>query len=271
MPQTQGQFVLYTRDEFKNYLENTKFSRSIDKIQNHHTYIPGYVHYYRDNPPQPFKWLTSMKTSHLQRGFSDIGQNLTTFPDGTIALCRSMETTPAAIKGANTGAVAIEHLGWFDTGQDEMTEEHKETIVFLNAILCKRFSLLPNDKTILYHHWFDLNTGKRTNGSGSTKTCPGTNFFGGNTVEAANQNFIPLIAQKITSFITGSGSQTPQPIAKGIVTASKLNVRAGAGTNFAALYSLSKGAQVTAYAEIDGWYKIDPTQSQWVSKQFIAL
>lgn len=150
-----------------------------------------------------------------------------------------------------------------------MTDEHKETIVFLNAILCKRFHLPPNDQTILYHHWFDLNTGKRTDGSGSTKTCPGTNFFGGNTVEAANQHFIPLVVQKISSFTT-STTQAPQPIATGTVTASKLNVRTGAATTFPVVYSLGRGAQITAYAELDGWYRIDPKQSAWVSKQFIA-
>ncbi len=270
MPQIQDQFVLYTRDEFKNYLENTQFSRKIDKVQNHHTYIPNYTHFFKDNPPKPFKWLNSMKASHLQRGFRDIGQNLTTFPDGTIALCRNMNNTPAAIKGANTGSVAIEHLGYFDIGQDDMTDEHKETIVFLNAALCKRFGLLPSDNTILYHHWFDLNTGKRTNGSGSTKSCPGTNFFGGNTVEAANKNFIPLIVQKINDFITDTNKQQPVQIATGTVTASKLNVRAGAGTNYPIVYGLNKGAKIIAYAELNGWYKIDPIQNQWVSKQFIA-
>lgn len=268
MSQTQGQFVLFNRDEFRNYLENTKFSRQITRVQNHHTYIPNYTHFLKDNPPNHFKWLNGMKSSHLQRGFSDIGQNLTTFSDGTIALCRNMNTTPAAIKGANTGSVAIEHLGWFDEGQDQMTDEHKETIVFLNAILCKRFSLLPSDETILYHHWFDLNTGKRTNGSGSTKTCPGTAFFGGNTVEAANKNFIPLVAQKITEFITGNTG--PKPIATGTVTATKLNVRSGAGTGFNVLFGLNKGDKVTAYAEMNGWYKIDPNKSQWVAKQYIA-
>lgn len=269
MPQINGQFTLFTADEFKNYLEQTEFSRKIDKIQNHHTYIPNYTHFLKDNPPNHFKWLNSMKTSHLQRGFSDIGQNLTTFPDGTVALCRSMEKTPAAIKGANTGSVAIEHLGYFDTGQDNMTDAHKDIIIYVNAILCKRFKLSPNDQTIIYHHWYDLNTGKRTNGTGSTKSCPGTNFFGGNTVEAANKNFIPLIAQKINNFITAP-SPTPQPMQKGTVTANKLNVRTGRGTNYNIAKQLAKGTYVNIYAEIDGWYKIHDTENLWVAKQFIA-
>jgi hypothetical protein len=46
-----------------------------------------------------------------------------------------------------------------------------------------------------YHHWYDLNTGKRIakEGTGSTKTCPGTNFFGGNTVEAFKTGLLPLL------------------------------------------------------------------------------
>jgi uncharacterized protein YraI len=75
------------------------------------------------------------------------------------------------------------------------------------------------------------------------------------------------VAQKISSLTTGAAQQ---PVVTGTVTASKLNVRAGAGQGFPVLYALSKGANVTAYAELNGWYKIDPKQSQWVAKQFIA-
>jgi len=271
MPKTEGQFILFTKDEFKNYLLNTSFHRNIYRIQNHHTYIPNYTHFFKDSPPNHFKWLNSMKRSHLQRGFSDIGQNLTTFPDGTVALCRTMERIPAAIKGANTGSVAIEHLGYFDTGENNMTEAHKEIIVFTNAMLCHKFNLSPNDQNILYHHWFDLNSGKPTNGSGSTKSCPGTDFFGGNTVEAANKNFIPLITEKISNIITNSNTPPVQSLLSGKVTASKLNVRAGVGTNFKVLYQLSHNAIVTVYAELDNWYKINPKENQWVAKQFIAL
>lgn len=269
MPQTEGQFILFNKDEFKHYLLSTSFHRNIYRIQNHHTYIPNYTHFFKDSPPNHFKWLKGMKRSHLQRGFSDIGQNLTTFPDGTVALCRTFERIPAAIKGANTGSIAIEHLGYFDANQDEMTPEHKEIIVFTNAVLCHRFKLSPNDESIIYHHWFDLSSGKRTNGTGITKTCPGTNFFGGNTVEAATQNFIPLVAEKLNSFIKDKPAQTPTKT--GVVTASRLNVRTGAGTNYKATHLVSNGTKVTIYAELNGWYKIDAEQSLWVSNQFIAL
>ena len=57
------------------------------------------------------------------------------------------------------------------------------------------FKLAPSETTVVYHHWYDLNTGKRIakEGTGSTKTCPGTNFFGGNTVEAFKKELLPLL------------------------------------------------------------------------------
>lgn len=142
-----------------------------------------------------------MRDFHVRnRGFSDIAQNLTTFPDGTIAVCRPFNIAPAGIKGANAYGICIEHFGNFDVGGDKMTDEHRKTILFLNAVLCEKFKLPINTESIVYHHWwsaegekvFDLKTGKKLQGS-PAKSCPGTAFFGGNTVLDAQQHFIPLI------------------------------------------------------------------------------
>ena len=67
--------------------------------------------------------------------------------------------------------------------------------VHITRSILKRFKLIPTDSTVVYHHWYDLNTGKRLlkEGTGSTKTCPGTNFFGGNTVEAFKVGLLPLL------------------------------------------------------------------------------
>ena len=62
----------------------------------------------------------------------------------------------------------------------------------MNALLCEKFDLPINTDSIVYHHWWTA-AGKRTNGFGAAKSCPGTNFFGGNSVEACETNFIPLI------------------------------------------------------------------------------
>lgn len=197
MTKTEGQFILMNRIAFEGYIKGLDISRSIKRIQNHHTYIPGYKDFDGTNH---FDKCRSMKRSHLKRGFSNIAQNLTTFNDGAIMICRPLKTIPAGIKGANTGGICIEHLGYFDKDKDVMTESHKKTIVWLNAILCEKFNLMPNDDSIVYHHWWNW-SGKRNNGAGGNKSCPGTNFFGGNKVEDARTHFIPLIQTELNKML----------------------------------------------------------------------
>ena len=191
---TDAQFILMNRAGFRAWLKGHEITRNIKLLQNHHTYIPNYDTFDGENH---FKLLKSMKRSHLKRGFSDIAQNITTFPDGMIAVCRPINTSPAGIKGANSKGVCIEHVGDFDKGNDEVSEEHKKTILWINAIFCQKLSLDANTNTIVYHHWYDLKTGKRKNGEGTTKSCPGTAFFGGNKVEDAQINFIPKIIYEL--------------------------------------------------------------------------
>ena len=127
------------------------------------------------------------------RGFNQIAQNFTTFPDGTIMVCRYIDIVPAGIKGANEFGICIENLGNFDKKGDVMTENHKNCILSVTASLLKRFKLEANEQTIVYHHWYDLTKGKRilNEGTGDTKSCPGTNFFGGNTVVDFKNNLLP--------------------------------------------------------------------------------
>ncbi len=190
MKQIQNQFILMDTTAFNEWLKNQKIARKIKYLQNHHTWKPNYSHFRRNNH---FQLLRGMKRSHLRRGFSDIAQNITTFPDGTLAICRPMSKSPAGIKGANSVGICIEHVGNFDVNGDIMTQEHRDTIIYLNALLCIKFDLYPDTNSIVYHHWWDLNSGRRKNGAGVTKSCPGTHFFGGNTVADAEKNFIPEI------------------------------------------------------------------------------
>lgn len=207
-----AQFRIYSRAEFINYILHTNFSRSIKVIQNHHTWKPRYQ--YLSAQHDEMYWLESMRNTHIkERGWNDIGQNITTFPSGNIAICRPLNIIPAGIFGANTGAICIEHFGNFDEGGDQMTEAHKETIIDLNAILCIKFGLTPVPSQIVYHHWYttrgklfsddEINSGtvlqKRLQ-----KTCPGTAFFHnpedgfkGNTIHAAVKNFYPAISTAI--------------------------------------------------------------------------
>ena len=65
--------------------------------------------------------------------------------------------------------------------------------------LCKKYGLSVNENYTIYHHFYDLVKGARIEmeGSGGTTTCPGTAFFGGNTVESCKKNLLPLIQQQL--------------------------------------------------------------------------
>ncbi len=194
--QQEGKFLLLTPAEFNTWLQGLTVKRTIRLVQNHHTWMPNYKTFHA-KPNTHFALLRAMEQAHLQRGFAEIAQHLTTFPDGTIALGRSFEKIPAGIKGANTYGICIEHVGNFDNGKDQMSAAHRSTIVRLNAWLCHKFNLTINTNSIVYHHWYDLTTGKRVKEAPgtNTKTCPGTVFFGGNTIAACQQHFLPLIKQ----------------------------------------------------------------------------
>jgi hypothetical protein len=193
-----GKFLLFNLPEFKDWLSGLIVSRKIKLIQNHHTWLPDYQTFARSK--DHFKALAGMERSHLARGFNQIAQNLTTFPYGLVAICRSFEMVPAGIKGANSFGICIEHLGNFDIGKDVMTTEHRDNIIKINFALCEKFNLPINTSSIVYHHWYDLTTGKRVkDGSPNTKTCPGNNFFGGNTIEKCEANFISQIKNFRTS------------------------------------------------------------------------
>lgn len=193
---TKTLFLLFDFSEFQDWLSRQSVTRVIKLVQNHHTWLPDYKSW--GQLPEPFHWMKSMEDFQVgQEGFSQTAQNFTTFPDGTIGIGRPLNIVPAGISGANFNGICIEHFGNFDEGHDIMNMKHRDTILKINAALCKRFSLPINSDSIVYHHWYDLVTSKRTNGSGQTKTCPGTDFFGGNSVESAEKNFIPLIINSL--------------------------------------------------------------------------
>ena len=80
-----------------------------------------------------------------------------------------------------------------------MIDLQRNCIIRVNALLSQRFNLTPSSTSVVYHHRYDLTTGQRTDGTGNTKTCPGTGFFGDNTVSVAETNFIPLIRQQLAN------------------------------------------------------------------------
>lgn len=178
--------------EFKSYLDSLKITRKITVVQLHHTYSPAYKDFDGTNH---IKLQDAMKNYHLkERGFTDIAQQFTIFPDGKICIGRDINTAPAGIYGANSTGICIECIGNFDKGGDTMTESQRNAIVGVVKMLLDKFCL--NVKTgVTYHAWWTsggthLGTYEKTR---SAKTCPGTNFFGGNTWEAYAKNLLPLI------------------------------------------------------------------------------
>lgn len=196
----EGQYILMTREDFREWVLNQKFSRKISVIQQHHTWAPSYKHFKGSNH---FTLLKGMENYHKQTmKWNNIAQNITTFPDGKIAVSRPFNIAPQGTIGwkANHAGIMIEHVGNFDQGFDVMTKEQKETIVYITALLCVKFKLNPSVDTITYHHWWDLRTGTRVldkSKGEAVKTCPGTAFFGGNTTKSATNYFYPLVSNKM--------------------------------------------------------------------------
>ena len=253
-------------NEFETWISNLRVARTIIHIQEHHTWSPSYINFKGNNH---FELQQGMKSYHVSHnGWMDIGQHFTTFPDGTILTGRSLESTPACILGFNTNAICIENLGDFDIGKDVMTVEHKNTIVRITAALCKKFGITINSDNVVYHHWFNLTTGVRNNGTGNNKTCPGTNFFGGNKVENCNQNFLPLVS----TALNGAVPQPAQNIIKyAAVTADSLNIREDANAQSKKVTGVEPatlGAILRVYGEKNGWYKISASQQHWVNGSF---
>lgn len=263
--ETKFGFTLMTVSEFETWIDQQNIARTVLFVQEHHTFSPSYQHF---NGTNHFKLQRGMKNHHVNNnGWSDIGQHFTIFPDGKVATGRGLERSPACIFGNNNHSICIENLGFFDTGEDTMTQEQKDAIVRITASLCERFNIPVTSDRIVYHHWFDLSNGNRTNGSGVTKSCPGTDFFGGNKVSDCEANFLPLIKGVLNMPITGT--ITSPPIKYAYVTANKLNIRKGPRSTFSKIGQTSLGSVLRIYKVENRWCKISKSKEEWVYGNFV--
>lgn len=256
-------FTLLTPTEFETWITQQNVARTILYVQEHHTWSPNYQHFTGKNH---FELQKGMQNFHKNtNGWMDIGQHFSIFPDGMIVTGRNLELSPACIRGFNANAICIENIGNFDEGNDLMTGEHHEAILRVTAALCKWYRIPVNSDRVVYHHWFDLDTGARTNGSGKTKSCPGTAFFGGNSVSDAEHNFLPLVQRVLQG-------EVPPPITVlkyGFVTADWLNVRDKPSAKGKKITATAFGSVLRIYAEQDGWYRISMSKHEWVSAKFV--
>ena len=206
-----------TEDEFKNWLKNQRVTRTVNKLQIHHTGSPAYCNFYKSGGGHENELARqqSMKSFHVNtRGMSDIAQHFTIFPNGKIVTGRSLNSNPAGITGWNSGAICVEIYGNFDKGQDTMREEQKRAVIMLYGELCKKFNLTPSTNTIRCHAWFTSGgtyLGDYVAGR-SRKTCPGTNFMGiGNSRAAFDGKFIPMVKAYINGQTVTSAPAPTQP------------------------------------------------------------
>lgn len=264
--ETKFGFIKMGLSEFGSWLAHLKVSRTIVRLQQHHTYIPAYIHF---NGNDHFERQRAMRDHHINsNGWKDIGQHFTIFPDGSILTGRSIEDAPACIYGQNANAICIENFGNFDTGKDEMTGQQRNSIVSVTALLCQRFNIPVSTDFIVYHHWFDLNSGVRNEGSRNNKSCPGTNFFGGNKVMHCRDHFLPLVSAAVAGAIKTDTSDVERYVC---VTAGSLNVRTSPGTSGARAAdrpAVPLGSILRVYGVQGDWLKISRSEPRWVAARY---
>ncbi len=263
--ETRYGFLMMDMAEFTVWLQDQRISRTVIKIQQHHTYSPSYANFTGSNH---FERQRAMQNYHIHNnGWRNIGQHFTIFPDGTILTGRSLEESPACIYGQNAHSICIESLGDFDIGKDQMTNAQRNAIVEATAILCAKFNIPVSTDFIVYHHWFNLSSGHRNNGSGNNKSCPGTNFFGGNKVQDCNVHFLPLVQA-----VVGSIRLNTSNVSKFVcVNTQTLNVRTAPNASSVLASDRAKvqlGAILRVYGDSNGWLKISNSDSRWVFARY---
>lgn len=144
--------------ELIDYMEKYEWKRKPQELHTHHTWQPDYADF---NGKNHLALNEGMRSYHMGKGWDDIGQHLTLFPDGMWVIGRSWDKNPASIKGRNSLGFAVEMVGNFDKGKDRISELQLNAIVELWAFLCDKFSLDPK-KNIIFHREY------------ASKTCPGT-------------------------------------------------------------------------------------------------
>ena len=250
-----------TDEEFKNWLKNKSVTRTVNKLQIHHTGSPSYSNFFKSNGTHEDELTRqkNMKSFHVNsRGMSDIAQHFTVFPNGKIVTGRSLNSNPAGITGWNTGAICVEIYGNFDKGCDTMNDTQKRAVVMLYGELCKKFKLTPSTNTIRCHAWFT--SGGTYLGdyypAKSRKSCPGTAFMGfGNSKSAIANNFIPLVKNYISGGTTSTSTSTAS-LGVYRVNVDELNVRQGPGTSYPITTVVHKGEAYTIVKMSGSWGKL---------------
>lgn len=149
-----------TTKELIEYVKNYNFTRDIKEYHVHHTWMPNHDTFKVNGHYETQMGMYDYHTKTL--GWSDIGQHVTLFPDGTWGLGRDFNKIPASIKGRNTGSFAMEMVGNFDIGKDKFEGVQKESVLeFMNFFL--DFMGFGYEGVVFHRE-------------SSSKTCPGSSI-----------------------------------------------------------------------------------------------
>lgn len=149
-------FRILNTEQLLKELEKYKFKQ----LHIHHTWKPEHKDFRGNNHIAMQQGMYNYHTKTL--GWQDIGQHLSLFPDGKWVTGRPFNITPASIKGWNTGALAVEIIGNFDRGHDELKGNQLNSILQLVKYFINKYG----ENSIKFHR----------EGPGVTKTCPGTSL-----------------------------------------------------------------------------------------------
>jgi len=143
---------LITIDELLKLLD--KYNHR--ELHVHHTWRPDHSNFNGSNYQ---KVQDGMRRSHLARGFSDIAQHVTLFPDGIFMTGRNFGTNPASILNHNYGLpFCVEMIGNFDIGNDKFEGIQKDSMLKLAKYFYNK------GKYVRFHN------------ENAAKTCPGTSI-----------------------------------------------------------------------------------------------
>lgn len=243
MKAQNGFILMKGSNEIRDFLNSKNVKRKINRIQIHHMALPDYGTWEKTDKrifDEPHFGRTKSLDEFGRKTWGSrdengkyIAQHFNVFPDGYITSGRSLNSTPIGISGWNTGAICIEIYGNFDKGKDEMTQVQRDAVIALVGELCKEFNISPGENNLRYHSWF-TSGGTYLGGydpAKSRKTCPGTAFFGGNTMAAYKKNFLPAIKGYLNSGTTSKPEVAPPvqnetTVTKIVkVTTNELNIR----------------------------------------------
>ena len=283
---TQNGFTLLNKNEIASYLAKQKVTRKITRLQVHHMDMPNYSTWEKTDKKvfsEPHFGRTQSLNNYGKKtwNYSDghgkyIAQHFNVFPDGMITTGRHLDSTPIGIRGWNTNAICIEIYGNFDKGKDVMTKAQKESVIALYGELCKRFKIPVDNAHIRPHCWFTARGSYlgKYDPNRSTKTCPGTGFWG----KGCSKDGFAYFIKDIQNYVNGKqqekvpqGTTFKQYIAR--CTTDNLNCRKGAGTNYDVECQIDKGVAITIIEEkkVDGGTWCKAKAGYWVNKKYLQF